>query len=128
MAQPRSDRLDHVLFWNQEELEHTRDAQLKEGVTHDQGWLRKIWQQLFAVEPTKEVAVATDDGDRMNNNEKTPLISLESWIWAHAIIRSRAVGLEAAPNNIMSLDYNNDAGDWGRSVDVSVQRRIASCD
>jgi hypothetical protein len=74
--QRNNDELNHVLLWSDEELKRTGDIALQQLVIQDQGWLEQVWRQLFT-----------------DLEEEQPLISLPSWMWAHAVVRSRAVGL-----------------------------------
>eukprot|EP00978_Attheya_sp_CCMP212_P034471 scaffold144533_cov53-Attheya_sp.AAC.1 len=71
-----NDELNHVLLWTDEELKRTGDVTLQQLVIQDQGWLEQVWRQLFT-----------------DSEEEQPLVSLPSWMWAHAVVRSRAVGL-----------------------------------
>jgi hypothetical protein len=102
MAAPRGNdnALVHVLLWNETELNDTNDAVLVQEVKEDQKWLQEVWEQLFNAPRTKD-----DDDEDNDHEEHTPIISLQSWMWAHAIVRSRAIGLEKAPKKIMTMEY-----------------------
>jgi hypothetical protein len=76
-----AETLCHVLLWDQAVLVQTCDDALIASVVSDWTWLRKVWVDLF--------------GSKTNMDSPTqgPLVSWESWLWAHAIVRSRAIGL-----------------------------------
>jgi hypothetical protein len=97
MAVPRGDdsALDHVLMWSEGELSETGDDALKVLVLKDQQWLMQVWRQIF-VFPEED----------SKNSKLPPIVSLESWMWAHAIVRSRAVGMEQAPRQVTSMEYD----------------------
>jgi hypothetical protein len=79
---PRELDFEHVLLWDPDQLHRTGDPTLIALVQQDWAWLRATWEQLFATSDDHTVA---------------PMVSWESWLWAHAIVWSRAVGLESAP-------------------------------
>jgi hypothetical protein len=129
MSAPRTNNtaLEHVLMWKEEALLETHDETLIEEVTRDKEWLVDTWEQLFN---TTQPSLDNDDDDDDNNNDDgnhttnsnknttnssdvdqlppcaRPIVSLQSWMWAHAIVRSRAVGLDHAPKKIMTCAYS----------------------
>ena len=82
---PRELDFEHVLLWDQDQLHRTGDPTLIALVQQDRAWLRAAWEHLFAASDATDDAVAP------------MMVSWESWLWAHAIVWSRAVGLESAP-------------------------------
>jgi hypothetical protein len=88
---------EHVLFWDADQLHRTGDPTLIALVQQDLAWLRNTWEQLFATSTSEDESTA-DAYDE--NDTVTPIISWESWLWAHAIVWSRAVGLESAPRSV----------------------------
>jgi hypothetical protein len=101
MAVPRTRdmALHHVLFWNEDELREIMHMPLLQEVTRDQTWLASVWEQLF----NKPQRSNVDEADNLVT--QSPIISLQSWMWAHAIVRSRAIGLDQSPKQIMEITY-----------------------
>lgn len=73
LSKPRhaEQALSHVLLWDLASLQWTNDDVLVSLVREDWHWLRVVYQQVVR-----------------------SVVSWESWLWAHAIVRSRAVGLD----------------------------------
>ena len=86
LASDPGDTLEHVLLWSDEDLLATGDVSLVRAVTADKMWLREVWIIAF----------------HRSNSKKDPIVSWESWLWAHAIVRSRAVGMPLAPRSVLS--------------------------
>ena len=70
----------HVLAFSQQALEATGDMALMQTVQVHNQWLYRVWKALFVV-----------------SNDDEPLVSWESWVWAHAMVISRAVAVPRAP-------------------------------
>ena len=84
---PRDMELQHVLLWDKETLIRTGDVTLIQLVQQDWIWLQTVWEDIGTS------------------------VSWDSWLWAHAIVWSRAVGLEHAPESVIT--YNDDGGSDG---------------
>ena len=80
--------IEHVLLWDQDTLLRTGDDTLIQFVHQHCTWLKDIWEQLFG-------------------QQHPIIISWESWLWAHAIVASRAIGMDHAPQSILTLTTNN---------------------
>ena len=122
--------LNHVLLWTNESLRDTHDDTLQQEVTRDAEWLISIWEQLFQTQrqdhnhssqetnnehESKDASILTTELDKNGTipaPETTlphvhPVVSLQSWLWAHAIVRSRAIGFDHAPKQIMTCEYQS---------------------
>ncbi|KAL7579578.1 hypothetical protein ACA910_007946 [Epithemia clementina (nom. ined.)] len=113
--------MNHVLLFSLEELKDTGDEQLISLVQADWVWLRHVWNMLF-VDDLVEAAATAGESDHQQperlapqasisdrstaTSAKDPIISWESWLWAHAMVRSRAVGLPSAPSFVFAFEYD----------------------
>ena len=105
------DTICNVLLWTRDEVASLNDEELEKLVELDWAWLRLAWKALIVDSPCHS---ENDDNDE-ENKKTEPLVSWPSWLWAHAIIRSRAVGMPLAPRNVLAfpptpltVDSNND--------------------
>jgi hypothetical protein len=95
------DSICDVLLWSRDEIAMLCDDELEGLIERDWAWIRRAWEALF-VDPPRH----SDD------DEKTePLVSWPSWLWAHAIVKSRAIAMPLAPRNILAFPPTHLIGD-----------------
>lgn len=92
------DTICNVLLWTRDEVASLHDEELEKLVELDWAWLRRAWEALFVDSPCQ-----SEDDDEEENEKTEPLVSWPSWLWAHAIIRSRAIGMPLAPQNVLAF-------------------------
>ena len=92
------DMICNVLLWTWDKISSLHDEEIEKLVELDWAWLRRAWTALFVESPCQ-----SEDAKDEENEKTEPLVSWQSWLWAHAIIRSRAVGMPLAPRNILAF-------------------------
>ena len=98
--------LNHVFFFSANELEATGDDELIRQVQSDWKWMRRVWEIMFATSHNKNNNSNYNDTEG-EQSRPPPLVSWESWLWAHAMVRSRAVGLPRAPTFVFAFEFDN---------------------
>jgi hypothetical protein len=105
MEMDRETICDALLLWSRDEITALCDDELERLIERDWAWIRRGWEALFVDPPRQSEACDIND-------EKTePLVSWPSWLWAHAIVQSRAVGMPLAPRNILAFPRTPLIGD-----------------